>query len=513
MLWQPPGIPYTPATFIAEMCVVSRPVRPDNLYLRLFDALRGRNLSIPVRVTVLCLGMVTLTLLLYAWVIGGQLRQTSQQQAELVGQTLVNQTAAAAANLLVANDTLSLNVLLGNLVKNPLVAHAAVYSPDNRILAEAGSRPSDPADGLFSLPISFQEVLAGQLRISLDMQQFRKPLSVGLQSMALLSLILFAAALWLALLVGRGLGTPLTLLGHWLREPQGVAPGAERQDEIGELARRLQAQLAPLPEPEPEPEPELAAEIEFDLALDDAPEPSLEPALQAEPPAPRRVMAHSLDEDDPFADLEELDFAPEPTAPAAPPESGEACAVLAVQLGQQEQLRHLPRQRLVDLLDRYRHCLEQASSLYQGELHILRDGSSLLVFPQRRDANYLGNALCCGELLRALGHSLQVRMADTGQVPQLQLGLCGGALPERVGQGDLLLSEPAQQALALAQHSRTLLLTDARLGADPAILERARLRPTSNPVGAFCVESLLPAYAALVERQLGRLSELREGQA
>jgi membrane protein len=41
----------------------------------------------------------------------------------------------------VSNDILSLNVLLGNLVKNPLVAHAAIYSVDNRILAEAGQRP------------------------------------------------------------------------------------------------------------------------------------------------------------------------------------------------------------------------------------------------------------------------------------------------------------------------------------------------------------------------------------
>jgi hypothetical protein len=86
-------------------------------------------------------------------------------------------------------------------------------------------------------------------------------------------------------------------------------------------------------------------------------------------------------------------------------------------------------------------------------------------------------------------------------------------LPERIGQGDLLLSEPAQQALALAQHSRTLLLTDAQLGLAAPIRERARLRPTSNPPGAYCVESLLPPYPALIERQLGRFGELREGQA
>ncbi len=55
-----------------------------------------------------------------------------------------------------SNDILSLNVLLSNLVKNPLVAHAAIYSVDDRILAEAGSRPTQSmlgeTEGLYLHP-------------------------------------------------------------------------------------------------------------------------------------------------------------------------------------------------------------------------------------------------------------------------------------------------------------------------------------------------------------------------
>lgn len=54
---------------------------------------------------------------------------------------MTTQTATSATELLVSNDILSLNVLLNNLTKNPLVAHAAIYSVDNRIMAEAGQRP------------------------------------------------------------------------------------------------------------------------------------------------------------------------------------------------------------------------------------------------------------------------------------------------------------------------------------------------------------------------------------
>ncbi|MED5659240.1 hypothetical protein, partial [Enterobacter hormaechei] len=81
-----------------------------------------------------------------------------QQQADALGQSLITQTAASATELLVSNDILSLNVLLNNLVKNPLVAHAAIYSVDQRILAEAGSRPKQSllgaTEGLYSTPIT-----------------------------------------------------------------------------------------------------------------------------------------------------------------------------------------------------------------------------------------------------------------------------------------------------------------------------------------------------------------------
>ena len=81
--------------------------------------------------------------------------------------------------------------------------------------------------------------------------------------------------------------------------------------------------------------------------------------------------------------------------------------MLAIQLGGQEQLRRLPRPRLTELLQRYRDCLQQAATLYQAELHTLNDGSSLMLFHSQDDEqNYLTHAICCGELMRALGRAL-----------------------------------------------------------------------------------------------------------
>ncbi|MDA7084950.1 histidine kinase [Pseudomonas sp. SA3-5] len=494
------------------------PVKPDNFFLLLFQALRQRRVPLALRIASHSLLLVALALVIYAWVIGMQFKYAMEQQAEALGTSLITQTATSATELLVSNDILSLSVLLNNLVKNPLVAHAAIYSVDNRVLAEAGSRPSKTmlgeTEGLYSTPITFQEVIAGQLLISLDMRQFQQPMTISLQSMGILSLILLALALSLSMRLGRHISTPLLQLRIWLRDPDDPAPGAGRQDEIGDLARQLQKRLVPeKPEPEPAPEDLDDEDDEHDFGDDDDDEPTFEVRDlhderfdDANQDNDDSALGQPHD-DDPFADLRDHgdESAAIPTLTASVPQQS---AVLAIQLGAQEQLRRLPRARLLDLLQRYRDCLNQASALYQGELHTLSDGSSLMLF-HRQDSgeDYLTHAICCGELMRALGHALQIEVADSGITLQLQLGLTRGEDLLDLSQGELLLSETAQDALALSQHSRNLLLLERRVGDDALVRQRARIRTIASPEGACCVERLLEPYPSLLERQLAHMHE------
>ena len=520
-------------------------VKPDNFFLLIFHALRQRRVPLALRIASHSLLLVALALVIYAWVMGMQFKQAMQQQADALGQSLIVQTAASATELLVSNDILSLNVRLNNLVKNPLVSHAAIYSVDNRILAEAGSRPKQgllgETDGLYSTPITFQEVIAGHLRISLDTEQFQQPMTISLQSMGLLSLILLALTLSLSLRLGRHISIPLLELRVWLRDPDDPAPGSGRQDEIGDLARQLQHRLVPAKAPTSavpayrdidvdeddegsfDPlDPFADDEIEHDeptdgFALHDLRDPQFDCDEDFAPP--RRPPLNAVEDDDPFADLrDELqhDQQPAPALPLAAPEpapapqAAHASAVLSIQLGAQEQLRRLPRSRLLDLLQRYRTCLEQTAALYQGQLHTLSDGSSLLLFHQRSSgSDYLTHAICSGELLRALGHALQIEVADSGITLQLQFGLTQGDDLSQVSQGDLLLSDTAQDALALSQHSRNLLLVTRQIADDPLLRQRARIRSIASPAGACCVERLLDPYPALLERQMARMHDAK----
>ncbi|WP_245399769.1 histidine kinase [Atopomonas sediminilitoris] len=495
----------------------------------LIQALRRKRISLSLRVAAHSLFLVAFALLIYAWVMGMQFRQAMQQQADALGQSLVIQTGASATELLVANDLLSLNVLLNNLTKNPLVAHAAIYSVDNRILAEAGARPhaliGEP-EGLYSTNITFQEVIAGYLRVSLDMRQFYQPMTISLQSMGILSLILIALSISLSLRLGRSLAMPLQELRLWLRDPDDPAPGSARMDEIGELSRQLQARLVAA---KPAPSVEVASAPQLNSADTDAEE-DLDDDLRHEPHWDDAALDgphDGLEQHAPEAlnlpwqsaeDAAELEEDPEPESwlgelitPDEQDELGEIpgeTTVLAVQLGAQEQLRRLPRHRLVELLERYRGSLERAAQLYNGQLHTLNDGSSLILFHSDDCAeDHTGNALCCAELLRGLGHALQVEVADSGLTLQLQLGLAVGDSLQDLPQGELLLSEATEAALALSQHSRNLVLLDQSISSESDIRHRAKLRPITSPAGACCVERLLEPYQSLLDNQLNQMFE------
>ena len=63
-----------------------------------------------------------------------------RQQADNLGNVLAQQTATQLTELVLANDLISMNVILGNLAKNSSIGEIAVVNIDNEIIAAARSR-------------------------------------------------------------------------------------------------------------------------------------------------------------------------------------------------------------------------------------------------------------------------------------------------------------------------------------------------------------------------------------
>ena len=104
-----------------------------------------------------------------------------RQQADNLGNILAQQTATQLTELVLANDMISMNVILGNLARNSSIGEIAVVNIDNEIIAAARSELETPAT-IIPLPIQLNRVqaeylapinvagsTAGYVRLSLDL--------------------------------------------------------------------------------------------------------------------------------------------------------------------------------------------------------------------------------------------------------------------------------------------------------------------------------------------------------
>lgn len=412
-----------------------------------------------------------------------QFKGSLQKQADSMGHSLVAQTLREIATPLREDDHLALAAVLRELTNNPYVAHAAVYSVENRTLAEAGRRPQHGSlNSLYSSPVSFEHNLVAQLQLHVDTRRLQKPLQAQLQLLALSAIGLLLLTVFLFYRIGRAISLPLIQLRRWLEDPRGAAPQQNRTDEIGQLARALDSQFShPEPAPELEPAP-LASPVP------QPEQPFTQPIDQAEPQAPS------------FSFAEQLDSALANTAEehsALPSQT----AVLAVDLNLADPLYSLDESRQQALLERHANALDDIARHWEAQLLQQPDGGSLLLF--HGDGNTpIEQALCAAELLRALAHSLQMDIADSRITLGIQLGLALGDLVLDLSQAGLLEQPAVSQALELSRYSRNLTLISEAVAEHDHTRHCASIRRIVKPAGAHCIERLLPPFANQLEERL-----------
>lgn len=189
------------------------------------------------------------------WLIGEHDRDTRlQQQADGLGNALARQTAIMVTELVLANDLISLNVLLNELTRDDPISQAAVLSVDDQVIAIAGdSGPGETGRiNRYVAPIALQDSVAGYVRIHVDRDALAGPADrrdwMMLASLVLVLSLSISATL---LFYRHYVGLPLQSLTVGLRElRRGKAwycAFGERRDDVG---RAIRAYNRLLPEQE-----------------------------------------------------------------------------------------------------------------------------------------------------------------------------------------------------------------------------------------------------------------------
>ncbi len=544
------------------------PPPSENLFLRSYAAWRQHSVKLTGKLLMLAMLPLALLMLWMGVLAFTELQQSTARQANAIGDALVKQIAASVAEPLAADDQLSLNILLAQWRQNPLVAHTRVFTLEKRMIAEAGDRVSGmrtaPGQGQFNAAVYLQDTLAGQVQLSLAAEPFMAPVNNLMRQLAWAALLLALIAGFLAWRMAGNMRKALQQLGEW--QAESPAPGQDRRDELGDLARqmgtRYQDPNANIEPPEADPEDSTSLDLAEIDAIDTVLAGPIEDeetaaisngaSAAAEPDAalPESLGAHlvtaethdttelannSAPSEVPKAAEDEHLNAPAATitatqkvvdaaqleasgsdekteadSPPTPPAPLET-TVLAIRLGNQEALRRLPRPRLMALLGRYREQLDRACKLYNGHIQTLHDGTSLVVFNAKEcRQDELTHALCCGELLRVLGHDLQVEIADTGITLHLHLALCHSPCLSDVPEQDLAAQPACQTLIEQVQYSRNLLLLDSSLANCDAMRQRAVVRRLASQPGIYCIERLQDPYQAMLEQQLNHFYQQRQ---
>ena len=140
------------------------------------------NLSLPVsrKFSLLVGSLLILTMTIFWLLTSYSSQNILRQQADILGENLASQTAAQVTELMLANDLISMNVVLTSLANDSTISEVSVVDVNNRIIARASARNSEivrlipipipllSLENDYVTPISIADSIIGYVRLTLD---------------------------------------------------------------------------------------------------------------------------------------------------------------------------------------------------------------------------------------------------------------------------------------------------------------------------------------------------------
>ncbi|HET8705852.1 MAG TPA: HAMP domain-containing protein, partial [Pseudomonadales bacterium] len=177
--------------------------------------------SIAARLTAAFAAMSAFTLGTLWVLVSYNLSNLLVKQTDAFGSTIAKQVADAATEMVLADDLLSLNVIVTKVAQSPSVESAVIFDRQNKVLAKAGTSddpgkfaatPEVPDFGTYRAPIVFQDVTAGYTDITINKNVIAGTIKQALFIMTAAAAGLMVVSLLIALRLSKQLSAPVKKL-------------------------------------------------------------------------------------------------------------------------------------------------------------------------------------------------------------------------------------------------------------------------------------------------------------
>ena len=427
-------------------------------------------LSIGKQIPLLLGGTLIGSLLFAGLLATSEITKITHQQADRLGNALAEQTANAARDLLVTGDRLSLNVMLGQLTHSEYITRATIFSIDNKRIASTESPDYDPDKtyALYTASIDYQNVIAGQLRLEVDMDRFERPSQEALLLFLGLTILLGTTGVVVAWNYGRSRSL---LLARCVRQLQGLGQGtrvykSEVQDEVLQLAAQLEYLITSgHPPPQPSVSP---AVVEFDEGEEHEPEEAIEPAE-------------------------------------------ESPVVLAIRFSNMVHLNQTLNQVvLLTLIEKRLPRINDAAKLYNGSLEYSAEGNAYISFSRHAgEENAVQEAICCARLIQKL---ITVQEEGDPAALSLELGISTLDIDKPGDQHPSLTDAASSQAIMLANLGDGLLILDTQDREELEGVLQIALSETGFGEDIVEVGPLPEQFHLLIDRQAEQINNSHSAQ-
>ncbi|WP_281647694.1 hypothetical protein [Parendozoicomonas sp. Alg238-R29] len=409
-------------------------------------------ISISKQIPLLLGGTLVISLLFAGMLATSEITKTAHQQADKLGNALAEQTANSARDLLVTGDRLSLNVMLGQLTRSEYIARATIFSIDNQRIAstESSDFNTDKQYALYSASIDYQNVIAGQLRLEVDMERFEQPTHKALFLFVGLALLLGITGTVIAWNYGR---SKSEMLSRTVRQLQGISHGeraysADIKDEVQQLSSQMEYLITSGYQPEQKLQ-------------------NLQPELTGN--APSRP-----------------DF--------------ENPIILAIRFSNMARLHNsLNQPALLKLIEERLPLINDAAQLYNGKLEYSAEGNAYIRFARESSTEAgIQEAICCARLVQNL---ITIQQEGDPAALTLELGISTLTPTTPEAKHPSLADSATSLALMLASLGRGKLLLDGQDADKAESGLKASLLDTEFGEDIAEVGALPEQFNLLIERQ------------